>query len=128
MGGQTKIFHMILSLMERLHKVDAQCVVDWSNYEDSKVFNCAFTTPSATRNALRYCQLVISLDACHTKNHKYPCQLFLTNILDGNMQGLILGYAIVPVENTNNWSWFLRMLEKSIDGIGDLAIPLIFYR
>lgn len=65
------------------------------------------------------------LDAYHMKNRKFPTQLFVATMLDGYMRGVILCYAIAPVENTDNWAWFLRMLLKSIDGIDVLAIPFI---
>lgn len=88
--------------MECLKEVDPKCTVDWSNHEDINVFHRAFIAPSATWHALHYYPLVVALDACYTKNRKFPCQLFLATVLDGNMQGLILGYAIALVENTDN--------------------------
>lgn len=41
------------------------------------------------------------------------------------MRGSNLCYAIAPVENTDNWTWFLRLLLKAIDNVDDPAIPLI---
>lgn len=34
-------------------------------------------------------------------------------------------YAIAPVENEDNWTWFMRLLLKSIDNIDDPTIPFI---
>lgn len=104
-------------------------IVDWCTHEDSRVFKREFICPGATWNALQYYQPLVCLDACHTKNKKYPCQLFVATILDGNMRGLTLCYGIACVENGDcNWTWFLHLLEKSIHNIHNLSIPFIFYR
>lgn len=47
---------------------------------------------------------------------------------DGDSQIVILYYVAAPVENLDNWMWFLRMLEEAIHGVGDLNIPFIFDR
>lgn len=90
------------------------------------MFHRAFVCPSATRLALQYCQPVVALDVCHTKNRKYPMQPFLTSVLDGNMEVLILCFALAPVENTDNWSWFLKLLDNcSIQGIEEVKLSLV---
>lgn len=91
---------MIPLLMERLKEVDPDFIVDWSNHEDTNVFQQAFVCSSATQFALRHNQLVVCLDACHTKNRNYTCQLFVAIVMDERMRGLILAYGIAPVENT----------------------------
>lgn len=102
LGGQRASFHQIPSLLDRLKEVDPDCVVNWSNQDETCIFNRAFICPSATRAALQHSQPFVCLDACHTKNWKYPCQVFIATILDGYMRGEILCYAIAPVENEDN--------------------------
>lgn len=46
-------------------------------------------------------------------------------MLDDSMQLYILCYALAPIENTKNWTWFLELLLKAINGVGDPLIPLI---
>lgn len=58
---------------------------------------------------------MLALDACHTKNQKYPMQLFIALVLDGNMKIVILCFGLAPMENTENWIWFLRNLDRSIE-------------
>lgn len=125
LGDQHESFHKIPTLLDRIKEVDTECVVDWAAGDETRVFKRAFICPSATRDALRYTQSVICLDACHTKNKKYPSQLFVAIVLDGEMQVYILCYALAPVENTNNWTWFLEMMDRSICRIKDEAIPFI---
>lgn len=107
-GGQTKRFHMIPSLMDQLKEVDPGCVVDWNTMDDGHTFEQSCICPYATRGMLKYCQLVVCLDACHTKNCKYPTQLFLATVHDGDLRIVILCYAMTPsIENLENWTWFL---------------------
>lgn len=87
--------------------LDPGCVVDRNAMEDSRIFERAFICPSATRDALKYYQPMICLDACHTKNHKYPTQLSLATVHNSNSRIVILCYAVAPVENLDNWTWFL---------------------
>lgn len=107
---------MVPLLLDRVKEVDSGCIVDWSNHEDNSIFKQALICPSATCFALVYSQPMIFLDACHTKNKKYHTQLFVAAIVDGTMQGFVMCYATGLVENEDNWTWFLRLLLKAIDG------------
>lgn len=107
---------MIPALFDKIKEVDPDFEVDWGTHEGNKVFQRAFICPSGTRHTLKYSHLMISLDTCHTKNNKFPCQLFVAMVLDGEMRGYNLCYAIAPMENTNNWSWFLSLMEKAQGG------------
>lgn len=125
LGGQRASFHKIPALLEKLKEVDPNCVTDWSTMDDGRTFKRAFVCPSATRNALQYCQPVLCLDACHTKNRKYPTQLFLATLLDGSAKIVILAWAIAPSETKENWIWFLELLQVAIHGINAVDIPLM---
>lgn len=41
---------------------------------------------------------------------------------------MILAYTIAPIENGENWSWFVDMLERSIEGMADPSLPFISNR
>jgi hypothetical protein len=125
LGGQRKNFHMIPSLLDRIKYKDIDSITGWSTRENSSIFEREFICPLATRKALSYLQPQVSLDACHTKNRKFPCQLFLATALDGNSKVFIFCFAIAPVENHVNWFWFCSLLRDSIEGVGDISIPLI---
>lgn len=90
LGGQRQSYHRIPALLERIVEVDPQAVVDWSAVGPGNTFQRAFICPSATRQCLQFCQQMVALDACHTKNRKYPTQLFLATCLDGEGRVLIL--------------------------------------
>ncbi|KAL3684835.1 hypothetical protein R1sor_002857 [Riccia sorocarpa] len=100
-------------------------LIDWDTFENSYTFRRAFICPSATRGILRYCEKVVALDACFTKNKKYPTQLFLATVVDGNSQVVPLAYAIALVENYENWSWFVHNLQISIQGLRSEAVMIV---
>lgn len=52
-------------------------------------------------------------------------QLFMGIALDGDMNVVILCYALAPVQNTDNWMWFLSLLVKAIYGVEKTTIPFI---
>ncbi|KAL3692160.1 hypothetical protein R1sor_005811 [Riccia sorocarpa] len=76
----------IPSLCGRISEVDPSAVTDWHRFDGTCVFMRAFVCPSACRNVLRYCQKIVALDACFTKNKKYPTQLFIATIVYENSQ------------------------------------------
>lgn len=59
---------------------------------------------------------------------RFPMELFIATTLDGDMNVVILCYALAPMENIENWMWFLSLLMKSIYGVEDTTIPFIFDR
>ncbi|CAM6127471.1 unnamed protein product [Calypogeia fissa] len=128
LGGQQASFHKIPASLARLKEVDPDNVVDWATEDHSNVFKRAFFCPSATCNMLQFCQPLVALDACHTQNKKYPTQVFLATALGGNSNIVILCYAVAPTETKESWVWFLRLMRKSLHGIDDYWIPLIFDR
>jgi hypothetical protein len=125
LGGQKKSFYMMPALLETIQAVDDRAFVTWNSEDAENTFMRAFICPGATRDILSCLQPLVCLDACHSKNRKYPTQIFLATALDGNNQIVILCYAVAPVENTENWTWFLKQLQHAIKGIGCPEIPFI---
>ncbi|KAL3679641.1 hypothetical protein R1sor_022597 [Riccia sorocarpa] len=68
---------------------------------------------------------MVALDACHTKNKKYPTLLFLATIVDGNNQILVLAYGIAPVENNDTWCWFISNLKHCIHGLASPNVVIV---
>jgi hypothetical protein len=53
----------------------------------------------------------MALDGCHLKGIYNKSGLFLTaSLKDGANSNLLVALAIVPKEDKENWSWFLRQL------------------
>jgi MULE transposase domain len=75
--------------------------------------------------------LIILSQWCHLMHAtqktgiKYPTQLFLATCLDGNSNGVILCYAVAPVENKDNWLWFLQLVDRALFGISSPSIAVM---
>jgi hypothetical protein len=61
------------------------------------------------------CRPFIGLDGCFLKGY-YGGQLLSAVGQDANNQIFVIAYAIVDVENKDNWKWFLTLLH---DDLGD---------
>ncbi|CAM6121408.1 unnamed protein product [Calypogeia fissa] len=125
LGGQRNSFHHIPTLLDLIQKVDPEAVVDWSAMAPNNTFKRAFVCPSTCRHALFHTQPLVCFDACHTKNQKFPTQVFLATCMDGESKNVILCWAVAPTENKENWIWFLENARKSIHTLDACFIPLM---
>src|SRR2546429_3143606 len=58
----------------------------------------------------------IALDGCHTKSH-FHMTLLIACALDGNNEIIPLAWGIVPIEDTDNWTWFLLHMKECFTGM-----------
>lgn len=123
--GQRLNFHLIPLLLAKIKDVNLHAIVDQNTWEGTTIFHWAFLYPSTTHKSLEFFQPVLALDVCHTENRKYLVQLFIAPLLDDNMEIVILCFGLALVENIDNWSWFLRNLDRSIDGMENVIQPFI---
>jgi hypothetical protein len=79
-------------------------------------FRRCFIAPATTRAAYEACQPFIALDGCHTKSH-FRMTLLIACTLDGNNEILPLSWAVVPVEDAENWTWFLNHMKSAFHEI-----------
>ena len=61
-----------------------------------------------------YCRPLLGLDGTHLKS-KYKGILLAATATDANGQLFPLAYAIVSIENDDNWLWFLCLLREVIE-------------
>ena len=87
----------------------------WTNLEidENGCFKRCWVLPKATERAFRHCRSVLQCDgtACKTSDGLVILSLVTQ---DGNNQVLELAWALVPIENKDNWIYFLRAMALYI--------------
>ncbi|KAL3702209.1 hypothetical protein R1sor_020231 [Riccia sorocarpa] len=116
-GGDAKSFQSIPTVCARLKAVDPNGHVDWEPQPDSRAFRRMFVCPSASGRSFPYMRPHVGLDACHSKNQRYPSFIMLAICMDGNNNISIIAYAIVDREIEENWVWFLIHIRGAVTGI-----------
>jgi hypothetical protein len=66
-------------------------------------FQRCFIAPTITKAAYEACQPFIALDRCHTKS-RFRMTLLIACTLNSNNEILPLVWAVVPVEDAENWT------------------------
>jgi MULE transposase domain/SWIM zinc finger len=60
---------------------------------------------------------LVICDGTFTKVRLFKHILLIAVTFDGNNMAVILAYAVVDVENADNWTWFKECLEQDFPGI-----------
>ena len=80
--------------------------------DDEGHFQAFFCAPAGLRHAFKFLRHFIGLDGTHTSS-KFRMQLLIAGGIDANNHILPLAYALVPIECTKWWQWFLKHLAKA---------------
>jgi hypothetical protein len=89
--------------------------------EMSRFKQCYMCVDASKRGFLKGCRPVICLDGTHIKT-KYGGQLLTAVGMDPNDCIYPIAVAVVEVENTETWTWFLNTLKQDL-GIGSNTYP-----
>ncbi|KAL3687252.1 hypothetical protein R1sor_013561 [Riccia sorocarpa] len=116
-GSESSSFQCIPAFCETLKVLDPGAYAEWETYPSTRHFWRIFVCPTALGRAFPHLRPHIGLDACHSKNHKFPGQVLLATAMDGNNHVNYLAYAVVDKENEENWTWFLLLLCRAVVGI-----------
>lgn len=81
--------------------------------ENSRFQKCYFSLDACKRGFLERCRPIIFLDGCHIKT-RYRGQLLAAVGIDPNDYIFPIAIAVVEVEDTPNWSWFLETLKRDL--------------
>jgi hypothetical protein len=121
-GDEAECFKRLPGLMSALDSNNEENrghVETWEGH-----FKRCYIAPAATRAAFEACRPFVALDGCHTKS-RFRMTLLVTCTLDGNNEILPLTWALVPIEDGDNWTWFLLKLKHHFWGMDCNGIVII---
>jgi len=76
------------------------------------------------RGFMAGCRPFIGLDGCFLKGY-YGGQLLTAVGTDANNHNYVIAYAIVEVENKENWKWFLSLLDADVGPYAQRGLNLM---
>ncbi|XP_023760232.1 uncharacterized protein LOC111908649 [Lactuca sativa] len=92
---------------------------------DAKYFKRIYICLKALKEGwLKGCRKVIDLDGCFLKG-KVKGELLAAIGRDGNNQIYPIAWAVVNVENKDNWKWFIELLQSDIETVQGNGLTLI---
>ncbi|XP_074303996.1 uncharacterized protein LOC141638481 [Silene latifolia] len=70
------------------------------------------------------CRPLIGVDGCHLKG-PYPGMSLVAVSMDGNKNIYPVAWAVVEVENTQTWTWFLSLLMEDIEKVDGEGLTIM---
>ncbi|KAE8180901.1 hypothetical protein CF336_g9113 [Tilletia laevis] len=121
-GDEAKSFGRLPAYMEALTTADSdtRAVLESSDGKFKRMFVC----PGAARHAWRYCRKWLAIDATFMKT-KYQSRLKLAAVMDGTGSLVVLAWCLTDGETLDNWTWFMRNLRDSLDGLDSPASTIV---
>lgn len=114
-GDESKTFEQLPALLTEMRgDVEAGERTAWTaiQKQGSRFFRCVIV-PTATAYASAYIPNFWALDGTHCMS-KHRMILLAITALDGNHKRLPLAWAVVPVENKDNWKYFLEFAVQHL--------------
>ncbi len=106
---EREMFKKLPALYERVGVKDLDDAMIIETNDDQ--FVRCFMAPAATKMATESCRPMLFLDGCHTKS-RYRMTLLTACTIDGNERVLPIAWGLVPIENSDHWTFFLEALKE----------------
>ncbi|KAL0218111.1 hypothetical protein RCL1_008959 [Eukaryota sp. TZLM3-RCL] len=111
-GSVVESFEQLPSYAEEMCMSNKELIFDIE--EENSVFKRCFMMFAYSRNIYKYARKIISVDGAFLHGETKGT-LLSAQTVDGEGHIFPLAYAIVDVENENNWKYFLEKLKEGLD-------------
>lgn len=108
-GDESENFAKFPDYIKRFEEADPLNFAALDTTTDGQ-FQAAFFSPGGLRAAGPHIRPFTAVDGTHTKS-RYRMMLLIACGIDANDQVIPLAWALVPIEDSSWWNWFLRYLK-----------------
>ncbi|XP_010677713.2 uncharacterized protein LOC104893315 [Beta vulgaris subsp. vulgaris] len=124
-GDWDKSYQELPRYLQALKKSNRGTVVYWCTLPTqdptTHIFKRVFWAFKPSISGFRHCRPLITIDATHLYG-KYKGKLLIAMGTDANFQLFPLAFAVVEEESTEDWSWFLACIRRSVTDRKDLCV------
>ncbi|XP_057247586.1 uncharacterized protein LOC130589945 [Beta vulgaris subsp. vulgaris] len=124
-GDWEKSYQELPRYLQALKESNRGTVVYWSTIPTqdptTHIFRRVFWAFKPSISGFRHCRPLITIDGTHLYG-KYKGKLLIAMGTDANFQLFPLAFAVVEEESTEDWSWFLACIRRSVTDRKDLCV------
>lgn len=121
----------IPSWCEEFQRLNKGSLASLDLEQDDLTFKrCAWVFADAAKRCVRGGKMVFSTDGCFLKPRAgFDGQLLTLSGIDASARSVAISYAIVSVENADNYQWFLELtsavqVDVAADGIAAVTLKM----
>ena len=109
-GPPSITYHLIPWMCQRLIESIPNTKAIWTSTNDGKFQQIFVAYGCSIAGFLNGCRPILFLDACFLSG-PYPGNVFCASAYDADDGLYSVAYAVVPLENGEDWLWFLQNLK-----------------
>jgi cytochrome c553 len=113
-GDEAESFAKFPAYAERFQAADPDNYCKIKKHKETGNFQAAFFAPVGLRHAHMSMRSFIGIDGTHTGS-RFRMTLLIAGGIDANGETLPLAWALVPIECSSWWSWFMKHLKQAFN-------------
>jgi hypothetical protein len=126
-GDEAESFAKFPAYAERFRAADLENYCKIATQKEISQFQAAFFALVGLRHAHENLMEFIGIDGTHMGS-KFKMTLLIACGVDANNETLPLAWALVPIECSTWWRWFIKHLKKAFRDVSDEGFIIMLDR